>query len=107
MAYWGGNREDIPEAFPPNMAYVKRRHICTVSEELFVRLGFDNTGPVSLYEFEKNSDDHELVYRAEGDYRLKFSELTFSGLPLFADVAASLLLSRHFVITAASVSRLG
>lgn len=81
MAYWGGSRGDKPDVFPPNMAFVNRRHICTISEELPTHLGFENTGPVSLYESEKNSDDNELTYGAEGDYRLRFSELSFTGTP--------------------------
>ena len=89
MAYWGGSRSDRADVFPPNMAYLSRRHICTISEGLLVRLDIANTGPVSLYEFEKNSDARELVHRADRDYRTKSTELSFSGLPLVAESVSS------------------
>ncbi len=88
VGYWGGTRADMPDELPPQlMAFSGRRHVFSLSEQVTSQVGITR-GPVSLFEWE-SSDDGELSYRVEADYRLRFEDLSFTGEPLYATPTTS------------------
>lgn len=82
VAYWGGERSDVPNALTPAVtAYRSRRHLFTLGESLLAGLGV-RQGPVSLFEWKTRAGETHL--RVDRDPRLHFQDLRFSGEPLYA-----------------------
>jgi hypothetical protein len=82
VGYWGGERSDLPNAFPPEVQhYTGRRHIVTLSEGILPAEVL-RPGPVSLFEW--TAPDRTKGLRVEADYRLRFDDLRLSGDPLYA-----------------------
>lgn len=82
VAYWGGERRDIPNVLPREVtAFTERRHILTLSEALFSHLKITR-GPSSLFEWSYTKGGQ--CYTVEPDSRIQFRELAFSGEPLYA-----------------------
>ena len=94
VAYWGGLRGDMPEQMPPEVtAFGSRHHVMTIKEALFTELKLDKFcrfGPVGLSEYRyRDRQGNNSSYRIECDYRKKFADLKFTGVPLYATPALS------------------
>jgi hypothetical protein len=87
--YWGGEREDIPNAVPPEaFRLASRTHIATFDPALFAELGLSNSSdPISLFET-KGTDGQDYLGVEQRSFP-KFSDISCSGRRLFAAPASS------------------
>jgi len=87
--FWGGERGDTPNTPAPEMAEVaSRRHILTVDPDLLRRLGLlFREDPVSLFVTRLRDGTERLEVATS--HRPGFSEISFSGVPLYASSALS------------------
>jgi hypothetical protein len=90
MAYWGGKRSDLPEAFPKFVtAFKSQKHFLSVEQSLFDELGLQGRGPLAL-SLVTTAEDHERLDHVNVSTG-KLSEVVFEdSVPLTAKPATSL-----------------
>ncbi len=63
VAYWGGRRADLPEAFPDFVkAFRSQKHFLSVEQDLFDQLGLQGRGPLALSMVTTAEDDEKLQH---------------------------------------------